>query len=101
MLLAGPFAGQYDRQRFSREAEAVAALRHPNVVQVYDVGDVDGRPYFGPAAGRRGRLDALRSSGGHPQLHGPRAGARRQDRHRAGLQALSTRAGGEVISEDY
>jgi serine/threonine-protein kinase len=24
----------------------VAGLRHPNIVQVYDVGDVDGRPYF-------------------------------------------------------
>ena len=29
-----------------REAEAVAGLRHANIVQVYDVGDVDGRPYF-------------------------------------------------------
>ena len=24
----------------------MAGLRHPNVVQVYDVGDLDGRPYF-------------------------------------------------------
>ena len=29
-----------------REAQAVAGLRHPNVVPLYDVGDVDGRPYF-------------------------------------------------------
>src|SRR5262245_6060548 len=42
MALAGP----NERERFRREAEAVAALRHPNVVQVYDVGDADGRPYF-------------------------------------------------------
>jgi serine/threonine-protein kinase len=46
MLLGGVYAGVIERQRFLREAEAVAALRHPNVVQVYDVGDVDGRPYF-------------------------------------------------------
>jgi serine/threonine-protein kinase len=45
-LRGGPLAGHYDRQRFFREAEAVAALRHPNVVQLYDMGDVDGRPYF-------------------------------------------------------
>src|SRR5262249_54488322 len=41
MLLAGDYAGPADRARFQREAEAVAALRHPNVVQVYDVGDAD------------------------------------------------------------
>jgi len=29
-----------------RESQAVAGLRHPNIVQVYDVGDVDGRSYF-------------------------------------------------------
>jgi tetratricopeptide (TPR) repeat protein len=46
MLLAGSYAGPQERARFRREAEAVAVLRHPNVVQVYDVGDADGRPYF-------------------------------------------------------
>ena len=46
MLLAGAFATRAERQRFAREAEVVAGLRHPNVVQVYDVGDLDGRPYF-------------------------------------------------------
>ena len=46
MLLAGPYAEPADRERFQREAQAVAALCHPNVVQVYDVGDVEGRPYF-------------------------------------------------------
>jgi tRNA A-37 threonylcarbamoyl transferase component Bud32 len=46
MLLAGAYAGPGERERFRREAEAVAGLRHPNVVQVYDVGDADGRPFF-------------------------------------------------------
>ena len=31
--------------RFRRESEAVAALRHQNVVQVFEVGDHDGRPF--------------------------------------------------------
>jgi serine/threonine-protein kinase len=44
MLLAGPYAQPVERERFQREAEAVAALHHPNVVQVYDVGEADGRP---------------------------------------------------------
>ncbi len=46
MLLAGPYARTTERERFRREAQAVAALSHPNIVQVYDVGEVDGRPYF-------------------------------------------------------
>jgi eukaryotic-like serine/threonine-protein kinase len=46
MMLAGAYAGPRERERFQREAEAAAELRHPNVVQVHDVGDADGRPYF-------------------------------------------------------
>jgi serine/threonine-protein kinase len=45
-LLAGAYAGPRERERFQREAEAVASLRHPNIVQIYDVGDHDGRPFF-------------------------------------------------------
>ena len=46
MLIAGAYAGPHERARFQREAEAVASLRHANIVQVYDVGDHEGRPYF-------------------------------------------------------
>jgi hypothetical protein len=46
MLLAGPFAGPQDLMRFRRETAALACLQHPNIVQVYDAGEVEGRPYF-------------------------------------------------------
>ncbi len=46
MLLAGDFARPDERERFLREAEAAAGLRHVNIVQVYHVGDFEGRPYF-------------------------------------------------------
>jgi WD40 repeat protein len=45
MVLAGAHAGGHERERFRVEAEAVARLAHPNIVQIYDIGEQDGRPY--------------------------------------------------------
>jgi serine/threonine-protein kinase len=46
MILAGTLAGPESCVRFMAEAESVARLHHPHVVQVFACGDHDGRPYF-------------------------------------------------------
>src|SRR5437588_9320035 len=45
MILSGVHAGPEECARFRAEAEAVARLRHPNIVQIYEVREQDGRPY--------------------------------------------------------
>lgn len=46
MILAGTHAGPQQRERFRGEAEAAARLQHPNIVQVYEVGEHDCCPYI-------------------------------------------------------
>jgi WD40 repeat protein/tetratricopeptide (TPR) repeat protein/tRNA A-37 threonylcarbamoyl transferase component Bud32 len=46
MILAGRHAGAEAVARFLREAEAVAAVQHPNIVQIYEVGEADGLPFL-------------------------------------------------------
>ena len=46
-VLPAEFAADSDRlRRFEQEARAVAALNHPNILAIHDVGTHDGAPYF-------------------------------------------------------
>jgi aminoglycoside phosphotransferase (APT) family kinase protein len=46
MILAGDLASPEASARFLKEAEAVARLQHPQVVQIFGIGDYSGRPYL-------------------------------------------------------
>jgi WD40 repeat protein len=61
MLVAGAHADPARRARLLAEAEAIARLQHPHIVQIYEVGEQDGLPYLvleyvggGSLAGRLG-----------------------------------------------
>ena len=43
IILAGAYADERTRSRFHGEAEAVARLQHPGIVQIHDVGEIEGR----------------------------------------------------------
>ena len=65
-----------DRPRFEREAQAVATLTHPNIVQLFDYGEEAGRPYmvfeYLPGGSLERRLDP---GGGFPDKDAARIAA--------------------------
>lgn len=102
MAIAGSYAAPQERDRFQREAEAVAALRHPHVVQVYDVGDAEGRPYYAMEFVAGGSL-AARAKPGPPReaasLVMPLAGAM-QAAHDAGIIHRDLKPANILLEED-
>ncbi len=46
MIKAGEGASEDDIARFRTEAAAIAKIRHTHIVQIYDVGEYEGQPYF-------------------------------------------------------
>jgi serine/threonine-protein kinase len=57
MILSGGQAGPGEVSRFRTEAEAVARLQHPNIVQIYEVGEAEGKPFFSLEYVAGGSLD--------------------------------------------
>ncbi|MBW3621495.1 MAG: serine/threonine protein kinase [Actinobacteria bacterium] len=82
------------RERFSREARAAARLTHPNVVQVFDVGEEAGRPYFVMELVPGASLaDALRD-------HGPLAAREVEDIAAHALRGLARAHAAGVLHRD-
>ncbi len=71
MLRPGVHTDAEHLARFRVEAEAVSRLQHPNIVQIYDVGEQDGRPFIVLEWVEGGGLD--RKLAGEPQPPGAAA----------------------------
>ena len=67
MILAGRLAGEEAVRRFRTEAEAAAKLEHPNIVPIFDIGQVEDQQFFsmgfveGPSLAERLREGPLPS----------------------------------------
>jgi serine/threonine-protein kinase len=57
MILAGSQAAESEVARFRTEAESIARLHHPGIVQVYEVGEHDGKAFFSLEYCEGGGLD--------------------------------------------
>jgi eukaryotic-like serine/threonine-protein kinase len=57
MILSGSHANQERLARFRSEAETIARVRHPNIVEIYRVGEHDGVPFLALEFLEKGSLD--------------------------------------------
>jgi hypothetical protein len=46
MILSGACAGEADLARFRTEAEAIARLQHSHIVQIHEISEYEGKPFF-------------------------------------------------------
>jgi serine/threonine-protein kinase len=72
VLLHGAGASADDHARFRSEAEAVAQLDHPNIVPIYETGEVDGWRYFGMKLIDGPTLGGRMTAGPLPQVEAAR-----------------------------
>lgn len=72
MILAGPFSSPKARQRFRTESQAIARLRHPHIVQVYDIGEQSGCLYLSLELVEGGNLADSIAAGPRPAIESAR-----------------------------
>lgn len=71
LIHSGVLASDEELRRFRIEAEAVASLRHPNLIVIHEAGEADGQPYFTMTLADSGTL--ARRLSDHGPLEAPTA----------------------------
>lgn len=71
MLLSGQGATSFEVTRFREEAQVIAGLQHPHIVQIYEIGETEGQPFIALELIEGGSLSQLLAEGPFP----PRAAA--------------------------
>lgn len=59
MILSGSIAGDEEVKRFYSEAGSAAQLEHPNIVPVFEIGEINGQHFFTMGLVDGGSLDSL------------------------------------------
>jgi serine/threonine-protein kinase len=104
MIRHAEHAGEDERRRFQAEAEAVASLQHPHIVQIHEVGEHGGLPYFSlefcPGGSLEKQLDGTPWEGQRAAaLVGPLARAMHAA-HRKGLVHRDLKPANVLLAED-
>lgn len=66
LLRTGVDTDKNARERFQREAQALAHVKHDNIVEIYEFGEIDGRPYYAMSLVDGDSLMQLEKSGRRP-----------------------------------
>ena len=104
VILAGAHADPVAAVRFLGEAEAVAKLQHPNIVQIHHIGEADGLPFLeleyveGGSLDRTARRHPLAGAAGGDAGRG--AGPRRRRGAPAGDRPPRPEAGNILLAAD-
>ncbi len=72
MILGGAHASESHRTRFRTEAEAIARLAHPNIVQIHEVGEHQGWHYLSLEYVAGGTLDEFIADTPQPEIEAAR-----------------------------
>jgi hypothetical protein len=104
MILAGAHAGPEAVRRFRAEAEAVARLKHPNVVQIHDIDEAGGLPFFALEFVPGGTLERRLAAGPLPVAEAvwiaERLAAAVAAAHEAGIVHRDLKPANVLLAED-